>query len=350
MKNRPSDVTYCGVRESVIAAANPKLNEEALGLYVHMIKERYKIRLRKDVRKEPAPWTDDPILKEYRFTNVRREHDRESIWFIKNIAENVEVSYEDKLLNAILFRAFNKSKTSEIIGMPLKFDNIDREAIRAKIQAHEKAHPEYVWFTSAFITGGLNRAAGCDVMVKAIGYDVDPFQDTPTFIDRWRVKQPAPPAFYLTENEARRFIEECPDYELIEAKEMDMRMRMINFVEKIKQDGFIEKVAKAKDQKEVFTLLTRYKGLADFLSYQIFVDFTYIPEFRFGENEFTISGPGCKAGLDILFLNRDGMTHDEAVFWIRNNLERIADINFYELFEDLEEHDRCANVMSLENT
>jgi hypothetical protein len=90
------------------------------------------------------------------------------------------------------------------------------------------------------------------------------------------------------------------------------------------------------------------------MAYQIFVDFTYIPEFKFTENEFTISGPGCSRGIHTLFSETGGLTDDELIFWVRNNMERICEengieMNFYELFSDLPEEQRYWNVMSIEN-
>jgi hypothetical protein len=41
---------------------------------VYWITEREAIRRRREAG-EPAPWTNDPILRDYRFCNVRREHD-----------------------------------------------------------------------------------------------------------------------------------------------------------------------------------------------------------------------------------------------------------------------------------
>jgi hypothetical protein len=43
------------------------------------IAEREKIRLRRSAG-QPAPWTDDPILQDWSFTNVRREDDRVTLW------------------------------------------------------------------------------------------------------------------------------------------------------------------------------------------------------------------------------------------------------------------------------
>lgn len=43
------------------------------------IEAREAIRLKRE-RGEPAPWTQDPILQRYSFTNVKREHDRTTRW------------------------------------------------------------------------------------------------------------------------------------------------------------------------------------------------------------------------------------------------------------------------------
>lgn len=63
---------------------------DQLDILVHWIVERETVRLKKE-RGEPRPWTADPIINEWRFCNVNRCHDRETIWIFKNIiAEHVD--------------------------------------------------------------------------------------------------------------------------------------------------------------------------------------------------------------------------------------------------------------------
>jgi hypothetical protein len=50
------------------------------------MKERHRIYLKKQAGK-PAPWTDDPVLQQYRFCNVYRELDTVTIWIRENIRE-----------------------------------------------------------------------------------------------------------------------------------------------------------------------------------------------------------------------------------------------------------------------
>ena len=308
MKNKPADVPFCGVRKKVIKNANPKINEENL-LHLHnFIKRRYNIHLKKDVLNKPQPWTKDPVLQEFRFTNIRREHDRESKWLIKNISTNPELSYDDKLLNSILFRLYNKHQTSELIGMPIHFseyEDWDPESYRHLFEEAIAADPHRVFFTGAFNTGGLKRAL------------------------KWYLPKDTP--------------------------DNSMEMRVMNFVKYLLNSTMLDDIRVAKTQQEVFKTLSSCMGIGGFLGYQMFVDMTYIPEFPFSENEFTVAGPGCKWGLDYLFDDKDGMTYEECIFWVRDNLERLfnevlgKEWDCKKIFWDLPEEDRCFNVMSLEN-
>lgn len=306
MLNKPADIRYCDVNEYTIRNARPIINDENLLHLYNFITRRYKIHLRKDVLKKPQPWTNDPVLKEFRFTNVRREHDRETLWLIRNVTSNPKVSYEDKLMNCILFRLFNKHETSELISQPIHFSKkYDPEVYRAVFKATEVHDPHYIFFTGAFITGGMKRAL------------------------KW----------YLPKG----------------TEEDSMPMRVMKFMEYLYNDGVVDKIKACMTQKSVYDLLRGYLGIGDFLAYQMFVDMTYIKEFPFSENEFTAAGPGCKNGLNYLFIDRDGMTYEECLFWLRENLgDLFQDVlgkpwDPDKLFRDLPEYDRCLNVMSLEN-
>lgn len=310
MNNRPADLLYNDVRRDLIQSAKPVLDIEALGFYVHMVNERYQVRLRKDVQKLPQPWSKDPIFQQFRFTNIRREHDRESLWLINEISTNAKLSYRNKILNSILFRLFNKKETMMIIGAPFDFDNLDKLAIQTRIDRKLYDDPKFVWFTNAFFTSGMRNT--------------------------------------INKESVRLGVSEDPRMRIIEKVQ-----RMASGAEGL--DPILYAVDTADTQRQVFNALCDHPGIADFLGYQIFVDFTYIPEFKFSENEFTIAGPGCRNGLNVLFKDYDGLNYEEAVFWVRDNIEDVAaenglHLSFWELFSDLPDSDRRGNVMSLENT
>lgn len=52
--------------------------------FVEFVQERDRIRVRKDMQGELAPWTDDKILRTYRFCNIRREDDKVTKWIRNN--------------------------------------------------------------------------------------------------------------------------------------------------------------------------------------------------------------------------------------------------------------------------
>ena len=53
---------------------------------LYLIWEREAIRLAKE-NGHPAPWTADPVLQKYKFTNIRRRDDRGSQWVIKHLMQ-----------------------------------------------------------------------------------------------------------------------------------------------------------------------------------------------------------------------------------------------------------------------
>lgn len=67
------------------------------------------------------PWTDDAILQNYRFCNVRREHDTETIWFAKNW-RIPHAKDPDMWFASLVFRFVNRHQTLEEVGYPVPWD------------------------------------------------------------------------------------------------------------------------------------------------------------------------------------------------------------------------------------
>lgn len=70
---------------------------------------RQEIWNRRFRRKEKPPWTNDPILREYRFTNVYRELDRVTLELHRRLDSYSPSAM--KLYHIIAFRAFNRPET-----------------------------------------------------------------------------------------------------------------------------------------------------------------------------------------------------------------------------------------------
>jgi hypothetical protein len=69
------------------------------------------------------PWTDDPILQEYRFTNVYRASDRVSQYLIGNVIYSGEQSPKEVFFRTLLFKFFNKIDTWELLVRHFGFPN-----------------------------------------------------------------------------------------------------------------------------------------------------------------------------------------------------------------------------------
>lgn len=79
------------------------------------LEEREKIRLRREA-KLPAPWTDDPILREFKFTNVKRIHDRTTKEFAKIYARHSFSEEHIALYNCAMNRYFGTVLWARAIG------------------------------------------------------------------------------------------------------------------------------------------------------------------------------------------------------------------------------------------
>jgi hypothetical protein len=85
------------------------------------IKERYAIRERR-LAGMAKPWTEDPILRDFRFCNVYREHDKETIWIAENW-RNPNTTDPDVWFAMTVARFVNWSPTLEAIGYPVPWDS-----------------------------------------------------------------------------------------------------------------------------------------------------------------------------------------------------------------------------------
>jgi hypothetical protein len=72
-----------GVKEKVMT----EFLEEEINRFCYWQEEREIIRLQKEESNLPPPWTDDPILQEFKFCQVFREDDRTTRWFRTHIRE-----------------------------------------------------------------------------------------------------------------------------------------------------------------------------------------------------------------------------------------------------------------------
>lgn len=100
-----------------------KLNNQLLDLLVYWMQERQNIYLKRQ-QNLPAPWTEDEILHNHKFTNVFREQDKTTVWFKENIREPLRDN-KDVVFATIMFRWFNWIPTGEIILSLNKYNEFE---------------------------------------------------------------------------------------------------------------------------------------------------------------------------------------------------------------------------------
>ena len=129
---------------------------EELKTYLYWIHERECIRVKKEEERLTPPWTQDEILKEFKFCQVFRNDDRTSRWYIKNIRNPLE-NEEEVFMATVIFRWFNLIQTGETL---IKHNlHIDWDPILADKNIREQDQ----WITGAYVIkspDGLDKLQG----------------------------------------------------------------------------------------------------------------------------------------------------------------------------------------------
>ena len=87
---------------------------EPIQRFFWWIEERHRIFLSKEAGLPRGEWTDDEILKTYRFTNPFRENDKTTVWFRENMRKPLKDSPE-VLMATVIFRWFNLIETGKTL-------------------------------------------------------------------------------------------------------------------------------------------------------------------------------------------------------------------------------------------
>lgn len=81
---------------------------------VYWIQERERIRVAKEVHKRPPPWTDDPLMANTRWCNVRRMDDKVSRWLVGHFYRAPRTAHQ-MVTAAALARLINWPDTIEYL-------------------------------------------------------------------------------------------------------------------------------------------------------------------------------------------------------------------------------------------
>lgn len=253
-----------------------KIRQEFLDEYWWWIHERQNIWYKRVILEQPAPWTDDPILREYKFTNAIRDLDRLTIYYIDNLLSKLEDNEQSKknlIYNTMVYRLFCRIDTWEEIGYLDLFNDFETQLERAKANLRKRREEGHPMFTNAYYVNDLKAA--------------NPNPET-------------------NSNKTENAI--C----LMEMWAED--------IDRIYQKGFVE----AKNMEEQLVFFQTLTCVGDFTAYEWACDFCLAERYRgiklvnWDDDSFTNVGPGAKRGLNWIFEDLGNMTHLQALFWLRS--------------------------------
>lgn len=134
-------------------------------VFWYWIKEREEIRKKKEAG-APWPWTRDPVLQEFRFTNVFREHDAVTKW-IRPLREQY-IGDASQIHRILAARFFNRIDVLQELDDHALLDRDPLNTIR--IEAHLREwRPKGPWTTGAYIINspnGMDKLAGVCWMIR----------------------------------------------------------------------------------------------------------------------------------------------------------------------------------------
>jgi len=242
-----------------------EFDRESMELFWGWIHERQEIFRRRFVEDRDPPWTDDPILQERHFCNVYRELDRQSRYYLRNLANKTPP--RDVFLSTVLFRMFNRGQTWDVIGFQSVDDYDGREIYERLVRERESGMS---LFSSAYMTTG------------AVYSDI-------------------------SDSKAEQFL-------------VGMGHEIVDNIDRlwIPEDH-------PKDQTDRWTEIP---GISDFMAYEIYCDLTYSDWFPWDENDYVNTGPGARRGVNwIIDPPGDPPPDADKGDWLSDQVDRPADVD-----------------------
>jgi len=224
---------------------------EVYASYWYLAAERQRIYYAR-LNGAPGPWTNDPVISRFRFTNAYRAADRVSQDLIRVVYEGSQEP-GDLLLRVLLFRLFNKPSTWQLLE-----SEIGEIGVRM--------------FDVGRFSAVLDRAVARGRRIYSAAYIIPPPQ-------------------------------------LGAARKHQNHLLLVDYM--LRSD-LLKKLASVPSLKAAYEAIRSYPSLGPFLAYQLAIDLNYTPLMDFQEDDFVVAGPGARSGIAKCFPGLEGVA-DEAV-------------------------------------
>lgn len=212
-----------------------------------------------------GPWTNDPILQTYRFTNVYRASDRVSQYLIRDVQYREDRSQvpAEIFFRTILFKIFNKIETWELIERtigPVSWQSADLNEI--------------------------SRVLG-EAMSRGV-----------------RIYNAA----YIMPSPAFGFGRKHQNH--------------LALIDQMMRENLAGRVGRSKSLEQAYSEILSYPGLGRFLAFQYAIDLNYSSLLNFEEADFVVAGPGALDGISKCFENVESSAAEHLIFWVVDQQER----------------------------
>ncbi len=281
-KSRPAEATGSLPMDLPVAVRPPELSatmapivlrhlapakvSEVYESYWRFAAERQAVFFRR-TRGETRPWTDNPVLAIFKFTNAYRASDRVSQYLIRRVIyrDDLPKSPREVFFRILLFKLFNKIETWELLERtlgPITFED----------------------YRFAAFDGVLARAMKAGRRIYSAAY----------------IMPPGSRAFGRSAKHQNHLL----------------------LLERMMADRLADRLAQIRTMQEGFEKLRAYPTIGDFLAYQFITDINYSEITDFSEMDFVVPGPGARDGLRKCFIDPGGLNEPELIRLMADLQER----------------------------
>lgn len=246
---------------------NEGVDNHRFDLFWKFVHERQEIWLRRHIKSQSPPWTEDSVLRRYRFTNVYRILDPGTQYVVEEILDSPHPR-PDRLFNCIIYRILGRRETHSALGV-LELPSFTPSGFEHRLR-EIKNEKDHAVFTGAYTVAPYHQLGGRDKIENVS----------------------------LLAERISKYI-----------------------------DRLIVDLEDTRDLREAYQALRDVPGLGRFLAFQVAVDLTYPLTSNGGRafiphspDEWAVAGPGARRGLAILkkdkgLENLDVMTmmHDNQI-------------------------------------
>ena len=215
------------------------IETEVYDTYWRFAAERQSIYIRR-LANPIGPWSDDPILNEFRFTNVYRISDRVSQYLVRNVQYDPTrpTTPSEVFFRTLLFKIFNRIETWEAL---------------------ERRLGPIVW-----------QATPLHQITKALDDHV---------LKGNRIYSAA-------------YIMPPPSLGLERKHENHLAL-----LSRMMKDRLADRLASADSLRAAYEMILAYPGIGPFLAFQYCIDLNYSTLMNFDEGDFVVAGPGALDGI-----------------------------------------------------